>query len=375
MAKWRVLFKGGQMSVGKRKGAKFYGMSFMYKGRRIQKSTGCTSRRDAEEVERAYRTQLAKGEVGFEEKKRVPNFKDAMAEFLARSLADHADKPNTQLRAITSSKALLRYFDERPLDQITPDDVEAFKDWRRRQRKQAPHKKLKKNKRATTNKPIKPATVNRDLACLRAMMNYFIRNDVLVKNPVSRVKFFKEDNEQMRVLTAEEERLYLMACSQPLQDVATIMIETGMRPEEVCRMERRNVHLDKGYTFGKTKAARRKLPLSQRAAAVLRRRLENIEGEFVFPGTRGGKDPNRPIVKLNNGHKNAVKRAGVESFRLYDLRHTFATRAAEAGVDIMTLAALLGHSRVQMVMRYAHPSEEHQFNAVKKIEAYRAAIS
>lgn len=183
------------MSVGKRKGAKFYGMNFMIRGRRIQKSTGCTSRRDAEEVERAYRTQLAKGEVGFEEKKPVPTFRDAMKEFLARSLADHADKPNTQLRAVTSSKALLRYFEDKPLDQIMPDDVERFKDWRRRQKKQPPHLKIKKNKRATTNKTIKPATVNRDLACLRAMINHFIRNDVLVKNPVSRVKFFKEDNE------------------------------------------------------------------------------------------------------------------------------------------------------------------------------------
>jgi integrase len=61
----------------------------------------------------------------------------------------------------------------------------------------------------------------------------------------------------------------------------------------------------------------------------------------------------------------------VRQFRLYDLRHTFATRAAEAGVDLVTLAAMLGHSRVQMVMRYAHPSEEHQFNAMRKMEAYR----
>ena len=59
--------------------------------------------------------------------------------------------------------------------------------------------------------------------------------------------------------------------------------------------------------------------------------------------------------------------------RLYGCRHTFATRAAEAGVDLVTPAALLGHSRVQMVMRYAHPTEEHQFNAMKKMEAYRDA--
>lgn len=156
--------------------------------------------------------------------------------------------------------------------------MERFKDWRRVQRKRAPNRKLAKDKRAMTNKPIKPATVNRELACLRAMLNYFIKLDVLVKNPVSRVKFLKEDNELMRVVSEDEERLYLMACSQPLRDVAIIMLETGMRPEEVCRMGRRHLHLNEGYYFnpyGKTKAARRKLPLSRRAAEVLRYRLAN----------------------------------------------------------------------------------------------------
>ena len=47
--------------------------------------------------------------------------------------------------------------------------------------------------------------------------------------------------------------------------------------------------------------------------------------------------------------------------------------AINPGVDLVTLAAMLGHSRVQMVMRYAHPTEEHQFNAMRKMEAYRAA--
>jgi len=41
-----------------------------------------------------------------------------------------------------------------------------------------------------------------------------------------------------------------------------------------------------------------------------------------------------------------------------------------AGVDLVTLAAMLGHSRIQMVMRYAHPTEEHQFNAMKKVVAF-----
>lgn len=79
------------------------------------------------------------------------------------------------------------------------------------------------------------------------------------------------------------------------------------------------------------------------------------------------------LAHRGNAHAGALKRSGVRQFTLYALRHTFATRAVEAGVDLVTLAAMLGHSRVQMVMRYAHPSEEHQFNAMKKIEAHRAA--
>jgi integrase len=85
-----------------------------------------------------------------------------------------------------------------------------------------------------------------------------------------------------------------------------------------------------------------------------------------------GVDNNQHIVKLNNAHNGAVTRSKVERFRLYDLRHTFATRAAEAGVDLVTLAALMGHSRVQMLMRYAHPTEQHQFEAIRKMESVRA---
>jgi integrase len=73
-----------------------------------------------------------------------------------------------------------------------------------------------------------------------------------------------------------------------------------------------------------------------------------------------------PIVKVNAAHTAALKRTGVAPFRLYDLRHTWATRSAMAGVDLVTVAAMLGHSRIQMVLGYAHPTEEHQFAAMQK---------
>jgi integrase len=356
-----------------------YWFEFVFQGRRIRKSTMQNNRREAQSIESAYRTKLAKGEVGIEEPKPVPMFSQAMKEFLAWSGHEHTAHPNTHRRYEISSKALLQFFKDAPLDRITPDDVEKFKTWRiKQQPKPRGRKPTKANKRATPAKPaqtLKPATVNRELACLKILLNYYIKSDVLVKsNPVSRVKFFAENNEQMRVLTLDEERLYLLAATQPLQDVATLMIETGMRPEEVCRIRRENVHLEQGYVFnpyGKTKAAKRKVPLSERAAEVLRRRLAKVKGDYLFQG-RGVGDA--PILKVNNAHAATLTRCGVRHFRLYDLRHTWATRAAMAGIDLVTLAAMLGHSRIQMVLRYAHPTEEHQFQAMRKLEAFTAKM-
>ena len=56
-------------------------------------------------------------------------------------------------------------------------------------------------------------------------------------------------------------------------------------------------------------------------------------------------------------------------------RHAFATRAAMSGMDLVTLAAVLGHSRIQMVLRYAHPTEEHQSHAMKRFEEFNASMA
>ncbi|HYW72108.1 MAG TPA: site-specific integrase [Pyrinomonadaceae bacterium] len=368
-----------------------YWFRFMHNGRRFRKSTGIKvaaqtrkqrnqHQTDAEEIAAAYRTKMAKGEVGIEEPKRIPTLTQAMKDFLEWSEQEYATHPNTHRRYEISSAALLRYFGTKTLDRITSDDVERFKTWRAKQKKLPQGKKSKKARKSA--KMLRPATVNRELACLK---HVFTRNcELVARNPVKGVKFLEEDNEQTRVLTLEEEKLYLMAATQPLQDVATVMLETGMRPEEVYRIRRENVYLDQGYLFnpyGKTKAARRKIPLSEPALAVLARRMEKARGDYLFPGRAPageGKpkaertDSDKPIVKLNAAHTATVTRCKVAPFRLYDLRHTWATRSAQAGVDLVTLAAMLGHSRIQMVLRYAHPTEEHQFAAMEKRLRYMA---
>ena len=79
-----------------------------------------------------------------------------------------------------------------------------------------------------------------------------------------------------------------------------------MRPEEVYRIERENVHLGEGYLFnplGKTKAAKRRITLTTAAADVLRARLDAAKGRYLFPHQ---KDSNKPMLKVNNAHGGAL---------------------------------------------------------------------
>jgi len=343
-----------------------YWYEFVYRGERVRKSTGVGNLRVAGEIERAYRTALAKGEVGITPRKPVPSFRAAMSDFLKWSA--HVHKKSTHVRYNVSSVALLRYFRDSMLDKIGPEEVERFKTMRA-----AEYKTVRwEEKRVKTNKRIRPATVNRELACLKALFNFGIKADVLTKNPVSRVKFLAENNQQTRVLSFTEQHNYLAKATPVLRDVATIILETGVRPEEVYRLRPENVDLEKGYLqipYGKTAAARRRLRLTAPARAVLSGRMSATESPYMFPCES---DPSRPTPKMNNAHDRAVRDSQVAPFRLYDLRHTWATRAAMSGIDLVTLAAMLGHSRIQMVLRYAHPTQEHQSSAMERLERYNA---
>ena len=112
--------------------------------------------------------------------------------------------------------------------------------------------------------------------------------------------FLPENNEQTRVLTYDEQGKYLAAATPVLRDVATLMLETGMRPEEVYRIQPENVNLAGGFLFnpfGKTKAARRRVPLTSTARSVLARRMAGLKAPFLFPCDT---DATRPVPKVNN---------------------------------------------------------------------------
>jgi integrase len=86
---------------------------------------------------------------------------------------------------------------------------------------------------------------------------------------------------------------------------------------------------------------------------------------WVFPSDRR---PGQHLTKLNCTHDRICREAGV-CFVMYDCRHTFATRMIAAGVDVPTVAAIMGHSGLRTIYRYVHPTAEAQRMAMERFDA------
>jgi integrase len=342
---------------------KIWWYRFEFCGRRIQESSHCTNKHRAEVIEAKRKTDLAEGRAGINRKAPPPRFEDAVQRFLDWSKYKH--RPKTYDLFKLHCETLMRFFRGKWSDQVTPEAVEQFRLARVNEER----------KNARDGSTVSPATVNRALETLRLIFNY-----LKLKSPTQKEMFFAE-RERTRVVTVEEELSYLRAASQPLRDVATVILQTGMRPDEVFRIEVPNLDFARRTIFnpsGKTKAAKRTVPMTGEVLSILQRRAKDARDRWVFSSPAGPgrvERPECPIHSVRKAHDAAIRRAGIKDhFRLYDLRHTYATRAAQAGVDVLTLAALLGHTTVQMTSRYVHPSDQHKGDAVKKLEAYNAEI-
>jgi integrase len=77
------------------------------------------------------------------------------------------------------------------------------------------------------------------------------------------------------------------------------------------------------------------------------------------------------VVNVRKLHQQACRNARLK-FRLYDLRHTYGSRAVMAGVDLPTLKELMGHESISTTMQYVHPTPEHKLRAVLRLETYNA---
>lgn len=338
------------MSIYKRGAVYWY--KFMWRGTLVRESTKQGNDKIARRMEAAHRTRLAEGMVGIRENKPTPTLKDFLKhDFLPFAETKHAAKPMTLRYYRQGTDMLLRSgLAGLRLDELSDRTAQDF---------------------ACRHCKLSASGINRGLRTLRRALNVAYQWGK-VEKPV-RVTLASGERQRDRVLTEEESDKYLKACPQPWRDCATIILDEGFRPSEVFALRWPHVFFnDDGtgliqVTEGKSKAARRMLPMTARVYALLQARHEvaglPTEG-WIFPSRSACGHYNGDAAKEQ--HKRALTASAVKAFVPYTLRHTALTRLGEAaGGDVFVLARIAGHSSITITQRYVHP----QADAISRVFA------
>jgi integrase len=291
-----------------------------------------------------------------------PTFSAFAKRFLEHVKSRHENKPQTVQFYTAKLGRLLEYppITNTRLDRIDEGAIEGYVVARR----------------AT----VGPATVNRELATLRRMLR--LAHEWREIQRVPRIRLLPGGRVRDFVLSRKQEQVYLAACPQPLKDIAVLMLETGLRIGEALHLEWPDVTLSpvNGSRFGylpvregKSKNAQRIIPLTDRAAAMLRERKKSKSSGFAFASREG-----KPYLgtSMNHLHRNALapivkgKRRPLFAgdFVLHSLRHTMLTRLGESGVDAFTIMRIAGHSSIVVSQRYIHPTPEAVERAFERLQ-------
>lgn len=213
-------------------------------------------------------------------------------------------------------------------------------------------------------------TANIMLTLLKAIYNFSINNDDYEgNNPTNGIKKFKEIP-RARFLDEVERERFLEEVNN-LDDVIMksfflILIYTGQRKTNVLEMSWSDVSLNsKKWIIPVTKTAENfTVPLSEKAIKVLEGLKEIRVNNFVFYGA--GKTGH--LVEPKKAFKRILENAGIENFRLHDLRRTFASMLSEQGVNEFVIKDLLGHKSLDMTAIYARSSAKSLHNAVNSLQ-------
>lgn len=327
------------MRTYQRKGVWYIDYSF--NGRRVRKSVG-SSKKSADLVSKDIEVRIAKGMMGVVEPDTVV-FDNLCNEYLRFSRANKA--PGSYCRDGLNVKNLLRSFRGREIAGITAHDFERHKNARRQ--------------------AVSPASVNREISCMKHMFNKAVQWGYLRENHLRSVAKFKEPPGRLRYLNDEEIERLLRCCAEHIRPIVVMALNTGMRRGEIFSLKWADVDMkNRTITLRHTKNNEcRGIPINGILYDTLMCMEPGLWDQYVFLNKDG-----KPFRDIKTGFSAALRRAGIRDFRFHDLRHTFASRLVMAGVDIRTVQTLMGHKDIKMTMRYSHLSDAHLRDAVSRLE-------
>ncbi len=328
-----------------------FGYDFQIRGQRYRASLPeATNQAQAKRAVIAIKNQIYEGKFG-------DGIKTPFAEFVKEVFEPVAKlKRSYHTFEKHNIKSLLVFFKDYALSEIRPLLVEKFK----RDRLNTP---------VIGKKPRKPASVNRLLATLSGILSMACNNGLLIRNPCSKVKRLREDNARTRYLSIEEEETLTEGLKGPyirLKPMVVIALNSGMRLSEIVNLSWHQVEWERNRinVINTKNSVDRTIPLTQIVKDLFIKlwRDSDKTNERVFPTQKAS--------AISLSFRLLIRKLKLVDFHFHDLRHTFATRLAESGVDAFTIAALLGHKTLAMTQRYTHPSDDHKRKAVEVLSKY-----
>jgi len=203
-------------------------------------------------------------------------------------------------------------------------------------------------------KSAKPATANKSLRTLKAAFNRAVRRGYLERNPIVGLKPVREPEREVRVLTAEEIGKLLEACpSLRWRTLVALAVTTGMRLGEMLSLHWDDLDVESGTVWVRnrpgspTKSRRNRVLALAPGVCGLLKQLP-CSGELVFHDGDGRPWRNN----VQTGFRRIVKRAGIKYCTLHDLRRTFVSQLAMAGVNEAVVQKLAGHASMGTTLKY-----------------------
>lgn len=352
------------MSIFKR--GRVYWFHFIFEGRHYQESTKQRNPKVARNIEAAFRTELAKGKLGIKKPLPAPTFEEFKPRVLEEIKKLHGvDHPRTiefyeqtfnrVLGFKPLAKANLREIDEQLIARFSSSQMEK----------------------------VKPATINRALSVIRRAL--YLAEEWKLIDRAPKVKMLEGERQREFVLTGVQRNEFIGGLPEPCKTVARFLIDTGMRVGECCALTWERVFLDgeQAYIYvsrGKSKRARRYIPLTPEAKAILENQKSISRSQYVFVRFGGRVDKDlwytAPLSRHTLSQQFTERRRAMGlpwDAVLHSTRHTALTDLGAAGADAFTIQAIAGHASVTTSQRYVHPVPETIQRAVSRLGEYRKA--
>jgi len=209
------------------------------------------------------------------------------------------------------------------------------------------------------------STINTYLRVLKRMFNIAMTWGYAQSNPVRKVRMYSEaEARRDRVLNHDDEVRLLKSANKKLRQIIIFALNTGMRRGEILNLKWEDIDLEgRTILIKKSKSGKpRKVPINSRLfEKLIKWKEENNNSHFLFTSSKTGK----PFKTVRKSWDSACKAANIKNLRFHDLRRTFGSRLALAGVDLNRIKELLGHASVKTTEIYLHADSKDIHNAVE----------